>query len=253
MDLLLLGLVLGMANALLAVGLVLIFMSGRILNFAHGEFGAFAVSMMIMLVGRYHWPYWPSLALSLLATAALGATVERTIMSRFQRSPRVIALLATIGVAQILIAVRLALPKPKVEGGEATLFGGAGSFPVPFHSGQFTFGRVVLGPAHLMVLVVGPVLALGVAWFLRSSIYGLSIRAAAENASRARLVGIPVHRVSTLAWVVSALLAGVAAILLAPVVGYTASEAVGLPLLMHGLAAATIARFESVAEAFGWG
>ena len=253
MDLLLLGLVLGMANALLAVGLVLVFMSSRILNFAHGEIGAFAVAMMIMLVGRYHWPYWPALAVALLATAALGAVVERTVMSRFERSPRVIALLVTIGVAQILIAVRLALPKPKVEGDTPTLFGGAGSFPVPFHSGQFTFGRVVLGPAHLMVLVVGPLLALGVAWFLRSSIYGLSIRAAAENAPRARLAGIPVARVSTLAWVISALLAGVAAILLAPIVGFTSSEAVGLPLLMHGLAAATIARFESVAEAFGWG
>ena len=116
-----------------------------------------------------------------------------------------------------------------------------------------TFGRVVIGPAHFMVLVIGPVLAIGVAVFLRSSIYGLSIRAAAENAPRARLAGIPVRRVSTLAWVISALLAGVAAILLAPILGFTATEAVGLPLLMHGLAAATIARFESVSAAFGWG
>ncbi|HUR51942.1 MAG TPA: ABC transporter permease, partial [Mycobacteriales bacterium] len=127
------------------------------------------------------------------------------------------------------------------------------SFPVPFDHPHLTFGRVVLGPEHLMVLVIGPLLAIGVALFLRSSVYGLSIRAAAENAPRARLIGIPVQRVSTLAWVISALLAGVAAILLAPVLGYTASEAVGLPLLMHGLAAATIARFESVGEAFGWG
>jgi len=52
MDLFLLGLVIGMANALLAVGLVLVYMSTRILNFAYGEIGAFAVAMMLMLTGR---------------------------------------------------------------------------------------------------------------------------------------------------------------------------------------------------------
>jgi ABC-type branched-subunit amino acid transport system permease subunit len=252
MDLLLLGLVLGMANALLAVGLVLVFMSSRILNFAHGEIGAFAVAMLLMLVGRYHWPYWPALLTALVATAALGALIERTVIQRLFGSPRLIALLATVGVAQVVAVTRLVLPKPEVNG-EAALFGGGVSFPVPFDHPHLTFGRVVLGPAEMMVLVVGPLLALAVAMFLRSSIYGLSMRAAAENAPRARLAGIPVQRVSTLAWVISALLAGVAAILLAPVVGYTASEAVGLPLLMHGLAAATIARFESVSAAFGWG
>lgn len=252
MDLLVLGLVIGMANALLAMGIVLVFMSSRILNFAHGEIGAFAVAMLLMLTGRYHWGYWPSLAVALLATAALGALIERTVIQRLFGSPRLIALLATVGVAQVVAVLRLVLPKPEVNG-EAGMFGGGVNFPMPFTEPTLTFGRVVLGPAHFMVLIIGPLLALGVTLFLRSSIYGLSIRAAAENAPRARLAGIPVRRVSTLAWVISALLAGVAAILLAPVLGFTASEAVGLPLLMHGLAAATIARFESVPAAFGWG
>lgn len=252
MDLLILGLVIGMANALLAVGLVLVYMSSRILNFAHGEIGAFAVAMLLMLTGRYHWGYWPSLLVALVATAVLGALIERTVIQRLFGSPRLIALLATVGVAQVVAVLRLVLPKPEVNG-EAVLFGGGVNFPVPFTEPTLAFGRIVLGPPHFMVLVIGPLLAVGVALFLRSSIYGLSIRAAAENAPRARLAGIPVRRVSTLAWVISALLAGVAAILLAPILGFTASEAVGLPLLMHGLAAATLARFESVPAAFGWG
>jgi ABC-type branched-subunit amino acid transport system permease subunit len=252
MDLFLLGLVIGMANALLAVGLVLVYMSSRTLNFAHGEIGAFAVAMMIMLTSRYHWGYWPSLLTALAATAFLGGLIERTIINRLYNSPRVITLLATVGVAQLVLVLRLVLPKAHAEEG-AGLFGGAGQFPLPFHAGRFTFGRVVFGPEDILVLVVGPLVAIAIAAFLRSSIYGLAIRAAAENAPRARLVGIPVARVSTLAWVISALLAGIAAILLAPVVGFTASEAVGLPLLAHGLAAATMARFTSVPEAFGWG
>ena len=48
-------------------------------------------------------------------------------------------------------------------------------------------------------------------------------------------------------------LSGMASILLAPIIGFSATEAVGLPLLMRGLAAATVARMESVGVAFGVG
>lgn len=252
MDLLALGLTIGMANALLAAGLVLVFLSTRVINFAHGELGAFAVAMLLMLTRAYHWPYWPSMLLSLAATALLAAIIERTIIQRLFASPRLLVLLATIGVAQVVTVIRLSLPKPKIKG-ESQFFGGGTEFPVPFHGKGFEFGRVVIGPQHIMVLVAGPLLALAVVAFLRSSIYGVAIRAAAENSSRARLLGIPVGRVSTISWAISGLLAGAGAILLAPVVGFTASEAVGLPLLFRALAAATLAGFTSVGAAFGWG
>ncbi|MFA5787642.1 MAG: hypothetical protein WDA71_11805, partial [Actinomycetota bacterium] len=114
-------------------------------------------------------------------------------------------------------------------------------------------GRVILMPQHFMVLVAGPILAIGLMLFLRLSPYGVALRAAAENAPRARLLGIPVKRVSTMAWVIAALLSGAASILLAPIIGFSATEAVGLPILMRGLAAAMIARMESVGVAFGVG
>ncbi|MDX6273493.1 MAG: branched-chain amino acid transport system permease protein livM [Frankiales bacterium] len=252
MDLLALGLVLGMSTALLAVGLVLVHMSSRVINFAQGEIGAFAVAMMITMTARAHWPYWPALAVTLLATAVLGAVIERTIIQRLFDAPRLIALLATVGIAQIVLLLRLLLPKPE-RGGASVLFQGATTFPLPFHSGQFTFGRVVFGPQHILVLIGGPILAFATAAFLTRSTYGLAVRAAAENAPRARLMGIPVRRVSTLAWVVAALLAGGAFMLLAPINGYSSADAIGLPLLLRGLAAATLAGFGSVGLAFGWG
>ena len=51
-----------MANALLAMGLVLIYMSNRVINLAHGEFGAFAVAMMLALTRRAHLNYCVALA-----------------------------------------------------------------------------------------------------------------------------------------------------------------------------------------------
>jgi ABC-type branched-subunit amino acid transport system permease subunit len=251
-DLVLLGLTVGMANALLAVGLVLIYMSNRVVNFAHGEIGAFAVALMLTFTQVLDWNYWLALPASLVGACVLSAVIERTVIQRLFSSPRLIVLIATVGVAQVVTVGRLLLPKPEREG-ESVFAGGGDTFPVPFDSPTFTFGRVVLQPQHLMVLVVGPLVVLGVVWFLRRSVYGMAMRASAENAQRAQLVGIPVRRVSTLAWVIGGLLAAIGAILLAPVVGFSSTEAVGLPLLARGLAAATVARFESIGLAFGCG
>ncbi len=253
MDLVLLGMSIGMANALLAVGIVLIFMSSRVINMAHGEFGAFTVGVLLSLTRVAHLNYWLALCLSLLATGALAAIVERTVIARLFGSPRLILLIATVGVAQLIIVGRLVLPKPGLGGDQKLLLGGANIFPIPFSSPTIHFDRVVLLPQHLMALVVGPLLAVALSAFMRWSPYGIALRASAENAPRARLLGLPVRRISTMAWVVSAVFAGIGAVLLAPIIGFSATEAVGLPILMRGLAAATIARMESVSVAFGVG
>ena len=252
MDLVLLGLTIGMANALLAVGLVLIYMSSRVVNFSHGEIGAFAVALMLTFSTVLDWPYVPALLASLAGACVLAAVIERSVIQRLFRSPRLIVLIATVGVAQVVTVGRLLLPKPE-QNGQSVLAGGSSTFPVPFDGPRFEFGRVVLGPEHLMVLAVGPVAVAAVVLFLRRSVYGIAIRASAENAGRAQLLGIPVRRVSTMAWVIGGLLAATGSILLAPIVGFSSTEAVGLPLLARGLAAATVARFESVGLAFGVG
>ena len=253
MDIVLQGLVFGVANGLLAAGIVLIYMSNRSISLAQGELGALAVAMMFSLTNRAHFPYVAALACALLATAAAGALIELTVIRRLFASPRLIVLIATIGVSQIITAGRAGIPKPKTQAGNDVVFGGAATFPLPFDVPPVSFGRVVFHTGDLLVLVVGPIVAASLFVFLRWSPYGIALRASAENAQRARLLGIPVRRVSTLAWVLAALLSAVAAILLAPVVGYSSDPAVGLSLLFRGLAAATIAGLSSVGVAFGVG
>ena len=253
MDIVLHGMVFGIGNGLLAAGIVLVFMSNRAISFAQGELGAFAVAVMFALSNRAHWPYGASLATALAATAVLGAVIELTVIRRLFTSSRLIVLIATIGVAQVITAARAGIPKPRNDSGGDVLFGGAGAFPVPFQIEPITFGRVVFHSAEVLVLLVGPLVALALFAFLRWSSYGVALRAAAENPQRARLLGIPVRRVSTLAWVVAALLSASGAILLAPVIGYSSDSAVGLSLLFRGLAAATIAGLSSVGVAFGVG
>jgi len=252
-DIVLQGLVFGVANGLLAAGIVLVYMSNRAINVAQGELGAFAVAVMFALSNRADFPYPAALACALAATALLGVLIEKTVIRRLFTSPRLIVLIATIGVAQVITAMRAGVPKPRNAGGDDVVFGGASQFPLPFEIEPIVFGRVVLQTGHVLVLVVGPLVALALFAFLRWSPYGIALRAAAENGQRARLLGIPVRRVSTLAWVLAALLSASAAILLAPVVGYSSDAAVGLSLLFRGLAAATIAGLTSVGTAFGVG
>ena len=218
MDIMAVGASIGMANALLAMGLVLIYMSNRVINLAHGEFGAFAVAMMLALTRNAKLNYWLALLASLAATGALAAIIERGILRRLFRSPRIIVLIATLGVAQLIIVFRLILPKPQA-GGENVFFTGAGIFPLPFNFEPVQFRRVVLGPEHLIVLIVGPLLAAGVFVFLRYTSYGIALRASAENMPRARLLGIPVTRVSTIAWIIGGCTSGAPGGLLAPIIG----------------------------------
>ncbi|HEV3486247.1 MAG TPA: branched-chain amino acid ABC transporter permease, partial [Vicinamibacterales bacterium] len=234
MDIITVGAALGMANALLAMGLVLIYMSNRTINLAHGEFGAFAVAMMISLTRTAHLNYWLALLCSLAATGVLAAMVERVILRRLFKSPRLILLIATIGVAQLIIVGRLVLPKPENAEGDPIIAAGGRLFPLPFSFDPIPFKRVVLGPEHLIALVVGPVLAIALALFLRYTSWGIALRASAENMPRARLLGIPVRNVATVAWIIAGVFSGVAGILLAPIIGYSSTEAVGLPILMRG-------------------
>src|SRR5262245_39649082 len=108
MDIVTLGLSVGMANALLAVGIVLIYKANRVINLAHGELGVFCVAMMLWLVEEHHWNYWPALAASLAGTGLLAAIIERTILARLWRSPRLILLIATLGIMQLVSVLRLA-------------------------------------------------------------------------------------------------------------------------------------------------
>jgi branched-chain amino acid transport system permease protein len=253
MDVLLLGVVIGIGDALLAVGLVLIYKANRVINLAYGEIGAFAVAMMVAMVRVGHINYWLSLLASLAATGVLSAFIERTILRRLFKSPRLLLMLATIGVAQIVMVLRFILPKPKNLEGDPILAAGGSQFPVPFHFETVHIFGFSLSPGDAIALVIGPIVAIAVFAFMRWSSYGIALRAAAENGQRARLLGIPVRRVSTLAWVVAGVLSAIASILLAPVIGFSAGQAVGMGGLLRGLAAATVAGMESVPIAFGVG
>jgi branched-chain amino acid transport system permease protein len=234
------GVVFGSLYALTAIGIVLIYRANRVINFAQAEFGSVAAVVAIEFTA-HGLPYGVAIPLGLLIAAAVGAIVELTIVRRFRKAPRLILAVATIGIAQVLAAISLIIPL--VWEGPA-----AHAFNTPFDVRFFVAPEIFNGN-HLVVLVAVPALLLAIAGFLRFTDYGIGIRAAAENADRAHLLGIPVPRLSTIVWITAGVLSALAAIMRVPLVGFASFASVsgaGNSLLLRTLAAAVIGRMENL-------
>ena len=98
----------GLVIALVAMGIVLVYRSSRVINFAVGNMGVPATALFAVMVGVHGWPYWPSLAIALVLGTLTGVLIELAVIRRLFKAPRVIVLVATIGVAQLCEAITLA-------------------------------------------------------------------------------------------------------------------------------------------------
>ena len=114
------GALIGSLTALFAVGLALVYRANRIVNFAQGDLGAVPAIFAILLLakdatgGAPDWmtglPYPVAFVVGLVGAIVLGVVVERTLINRFFRAPRLVLTVATIGVAQLLTALALFMP-----------------------------------------------------------------------------------------------------------------------------------------------
>src|SRR6266550_968741 len=109
-NLLFSGLVQGLIVSFIAMGIVLVYRSSRVINFAVGDLGVPAAALLALMAGKHHWPYWPALAGALLVGTLSGTLVELGVIRRLFRAPRVIVLVATIGVAELCQAITRSLP-----------------------------------------------------------------------------------------------------------------------------------------------
>src|SRR3954468_18797508 len=100
-NLLFIGLVQGLIVSLIAMGIVLVYRSSRVINFAVGDLGVPAAAILAVAVGRYGWPYWIGLVAALAVGTLSGTVVEIAVIRRLSKAPRVIVLVATIGIAEI--------------------------------------------------------------------------------------------------------------------------------------------------------
>jgi ABC-type branched-subunit amino acid transport system ATPase component/ABC-type branched-subunit amino acid transport system permease subunit len=240
------GSVLGSATGLAAVGVILVWRANRVVNFAAGAMGGAAGLASVHLFLEWQWPYAVSMSLAVLGGLVIGGLVEVLVIRRFAASPRLVLTVATIGLAQVLGGLELALPKA-LFGLDAYILG---AFATPLSDTQIELGAVIITGDHLLVTAVVPVVVGALAWFLRRSLAGTAIRAAAENTERARLLGVPVRNLTTVVWMLAGGLAALTFVLKAPFLGATPAAIAGPAVMLPALAAAVVARMESMPVAF---
>jgi ABC-type branched-subunit amino acid transport system permease subunit len=230
------GLVLGGLTALTAFGIALVHRADRIVNFAQGDLGGVPAGLAVLLIVSSGWPYPLALATGLVVAVALGALVHGGVIRRFARAPRLVLTLATIFLAQILAAGAVGLPRA---------FGltvPPQSFPSPFDF-SFSIGTVVFSGNEVVAMVAIPLAIAGLAAFLRLTSVGVAVRASAESAERAALLGVPVRRVQMVVWILATLFSAMSTFLRAGVLGLPIGL-LGPTILLRALAAAVIGRME---------
>lgn len=240
MDVVVLGAIDGMAIGVLAVGLVLIYRASRVINLAHAELGAAAAAVSAALVRDSHLPYGLAVAIGVVGAGVVGVLEEVLVVRRLRQAPRAVSLIATVGLAELLLAGSI-----WVIDGIANRRGG---YPVPF-TAKVSVAGVTLGAPQLMILTVVPLLTVLLAAFLRYTNIGVAVRAASENREAAQLAAVPVDRIRALIWGLAGVLTAVVTLMLLagqPIVG---AEAVGPEVLFEALAACVLARFASLPRA----
>jgi len=230
------GVVQGLAIAIIAVGVVLVYRATRIINFAVGNMGLIGTVTLSLLVLQYGVSFWLALAVALVIGLVFGALVEMSVIRRLKDAPRVVVLVSTIGIAGLAQAISIEIPAPTESGAH---------FPSAF-SGQWTVAGVNVRGADLAVLVLMPIAVLGLVWFLDRTLIGKTVKACASNPSLARISAISPKMVSTMVWALAGGLSTLSIVLIAGESSTATGIAnLGPQTLSEALAAAVIARMRS--------
>jgi branched-chain amino acid transport system ATP-binding protein len=274
-----LGLVSGSLLAMQAIGIVLVYRTNRIINFAQAQIGAtagacFSILVVYMpmprlihticppclgsptfkrsgaveqvIVGRTEFTinYWISLVLAIALSVALAWIVSIVLVRLFGRAPRLIVTVASLFVVEALpiAADKLLSSSLPSESGDGL---GLPRAPVslPFDA-TFRISGVLFHAVDVIIVVAAVAVSLGLYVYLRKSATGTAIRAASENPDRAGTLGVDVHGVTTRVWLFVGLLSGLAGILTTTKSGSAGSLDPGTLVLV--LFVAVIARFSSL-------
>ncbi len=244
-SVLFIGTVQGTTTALLAMGLILIYRTNRFVNFSYAAMGALPGAFALGLHLERGLPFFAALVLAVVIGVVVGFLTE-LVIRRFKNSSRLIVTVASIGLAQIFGVISLFANKSI---GFISL---AGGFTIPLDLRLTLEGgiKTMTGDEILIIAVVPAVIA-GLAWFLLRTDAGVAIRASAENEDRALLLGIPVYKLGRIVWMIAGGLAALTYVLQAPSSGISPGVvSAGPAVLLPALAAAVVARLESLPTAF---
>ena len=202
------GIALGCIYALIALGFVLIYKATETVNFAQGELmmlGAFGALVLMKSAG---WPFWAAAPLAVAGMMALGVVVERLVIRPILGQPQFTVVMLTIGMGYMMRGLITMVP----EIGSDT-----NTLDVPYKGQVISFNGAVISVDQLMIIAATALLCALLFSMFRFSKIGIAMQAASQNQLAAYYMGIPVRRLNGLVWGLSAGVAALAGLLLAPI------------------------------------
>ncbi len=207
-QLLISGVALGCIYALIALGFVLIYKATETVNFAQGELmmlGAFGALVLMQVAG---WSFWAAAPVAVLGMMALGIALERVVIRPILGQPQFTIVMLTIGIGYL--ARGLITMVPDLGSTTSTL-------AVPYAGRVIDLGGAVISVEQLAVIGATALLCGLLYALFRYSKVGIAMQAASQNQLAAYYMGIPVRRLNGLVWGLSAGVAALAGLLLAPI------------------------------------
>jgi len=231
----------GFVYGLVALGFVLIYKATEAVNFAQGELMMLGAFCGLALATWGGLPYWAVLLGSVAILAIFGFIVEFALLRPVFGEPSFSAIMVTIGLG--FLARRL-----------VTIIPGFGTdshaLDAPFKGQVIEAAGLVIGMEHVVIIGAGLLLSATLYGLFRFTRIGIAMQAVSQNQLAAWYVGIPVRRLNGLVWALSAAVAAVAGVLLAPIAFIHANMGfVGL----KAFPAAVIGGFDSLPGAIAGG
>ncbi len=250
------GLVQGMTISLTTAGIVLIYRTQRVLNFAQSSIGLAGTFFFFGLTYFTAIPFPIALVLGIAVAAGCGA-IAGTALLRFLDASRLVLTVVTIIGATLLVSLSANVYRlpffPNAQDLPSDLARGARSLRpyLPFPGLDFTIGgaRPGFGFPELFALELALVALVALAAFFRFTRAGVAVRAIAENPERAALLGIGVGGLTVLVWTIAGALSGASTILTGVLESPSRAGGFAPTLLITAFAAAVIARMDRLPTA----
>lgn len=229
------GLVIGCLYALTASGLVVIYLTSGVFNFAQGAIGMFMAFTYWQLAVAWHLPLPLALFLVLFVFAPLsGALIERIAIRPLYGASLGVSLMVTLGILLALLGVADAIWSPQVTR----------QLPVIFGNRTLHVAGMVVTDYQLLVLVVSLVVAMGLRVMFTRTRVGITMRSVVDDRDLTARSGASPARAAQLSWALGSALAALAGILIAPLVYLDQFNLTFL--VVTGYAAAVVGRLKSL-------
>ena len=200
------GLAAGCLYAMVGIAIVIVLNITDIANFAQGEMAMLTTFFAYWLMESVGLPWWQGVSIAIAFGLIQGIVIQQVVIRPLIGSPVLSAIIATLGLNIVLNSIA------GLIWGHQTF-----TFPSPFtFSPPFVVGGIPIPVTSVVNIVVVLVIIVAMTLFLRLTWAGLSLRAASQNQTVARLMGVSITRASAIAWGLGGLVGGIAGILVAP-------------------------------------